>query len=136
MRPDGRRRFPGRALTGSPQRSRMVGLGRHGAGPFGDEDKVMRTDIHPEYRPVVFYDVGADFKVLTRSTVNTKDTIDFEGKEYPCVKLEISSASHPFFTGTEKFIDTAGRVERFQTKFGGNYFDKKKPKKPKHKRRL
>lgn len=95
----------------------------------------MKADIHPEYRPVVFYDVGADFKVLTQSTINTKDTIDFEGQDYPCVKLEISSASHPFFTGTEKFIDTAGRVERFQTKFGGNYFTKQE-KKPKHKRRL
>ncbi|NOX58415.1 MAG: type B 50S ribosomal protein L31 [Planctomycetes bacterium] len=89
----------------------------------------MKTDIHPKYQDVVFWDPGADFKVLTRSTVGSKETIEYEGKTYPVIKLEISSASHPFFTGVEKFVDTAGRVERFQTKYGGNYFDKKTKKK-------
>jgi len=88
----------------------------------------MKKDIHPEYRPDVFYDVAADFKLLTRSAVKTSDTIELDGKEYPVVKLEISSASHPFYTGQQKFVDTMGRVERFQKKFGGDYF-KNKPKK-------
>jgi large subunit ribosomal protein L31 len=91
----------------------------------------MKKDIHPEYREVVFQDAEADYKILTRSTIKTKDKITLDGKEYPLVKLEISSASHPYFTGTEKFVDTAGRVERFQKKFGGAYFDKpEKKKKP------
>jgi large subunit ribosomal protein L31 len=89
----------------------------------------MKKGIHPEYRPVVFYDVGADFKLLTYSTAQTNETTTLEGKEYPMVKLEISSASHPFFTGQQKFVDTQGRVERFQRKFGGEYF--KKPEKKK-----
>jgi large subunit ribosomal protein L31 len=90
----------------------------------------MKKDIHPEYREVVFHDVAADFKVLTRSTVRTNETIEYEGKEYPLVKLEISSASHPFFTGQERFLDAMGRVERFQKKFGGDYFKKPSKKQP------
>ena len=82
----------------------------------------MKKGIHPEYRPVVFQDVGADFKLLTRSTIHTKDTIKMDGVEYPLVKLDISSASHPFYTGQQRFVDTMGRVQRFQTKFGGEYF--------------
>ncbi|MEE9296120.1 MAG: type B 50S ribosomal protein L31 [Phycisphaerae bacterium] len=82
----------------------------------------MKKGIHPEYRPVVFRDVGADFQMLTRSTIKTKDTVTLDGVEYPLVKLDISSASHPFFTGQQKFVDTMGRVQRFQTKFGGEYF--------------
>ncbi len=89
----------------------------------------MKSEIHPEYRPVVFYDVGADFKLLTRSTIKTNETITLDGKEYPCAKVDISSASHPFYTGKQKFVDTAGRVERFQKKFAGNYFQKGKEKK-------
>ncbi len=89
----------------------------------------MKKKIHPEYRDVVFHDVEADYKILTRSTIKTKDTITLDGKEYPLVKLDISSASHPFFTGTEKFLDTTGRVERFQKKFGGDYFSKPQRKK-------
>jgi large subunit ribosomal protein L31 len=86
----------------------------------------MKKDIHPEYRPVVFQDVSADFSFLTRSTVPSKATIKWEdGKEYPLVKVDISSASHPFFTGKQKFVDTAGRVEKFQKKFAGSYFGKK-----------
>ncbi len=86
----------------------------------------MKKDIHPDYRPVVFHDVSADHKFLTRSTVHAKDTIQWEdGNEYPLVKVDISSASHPFFTGKQKFVDAAGRVEKFQRKFSGNYFGKK-----------
>ena len=78
----------------------------------------MKPGIHPEYREVVFHDMSIDFKFITRSTVNTRETIDFEGKQYPLVKLETSSESHPFFTGTQKIIDTAGRVEKFRNKYG------------------
>lgn len=87
----------------------------------------MKKDIHPNYRPVVFQDVSADFKFLTRSTVESKQTIKWEdGKEYPLVRVDISSASHPYYTGKQKFVDAAGRVEKFQKKFAGNYFGKKK----------
>jgi large subunit ribosomal protein L31 len=79
----------------------------------------MRTDIHPEYGYVVFKDPSADFAILTRSTVKSRDTIVWEdGNEYPLVTLDISSASHPFYTGKQKMIDTAGRVERFMRKYG------------------
>ena len=86
----------------------------------------MKDGIHPKYRPVVFQDVSADFAFLTRSTVASKDTIKWEdGNEYPLVRVDISSASHPFFTGKQKFLDTAGRVEKFQRKFTGSYSKKK-----------
>ncbi len=78
----------------------------------------MKKGIHPNYRPVVFQDASADFMVLTRSTIQTNDTIQWEdGNTYPLVKLEISSASHPFFTGKQKLVDTAGRVEKFKKKY-------------------
>lgn len=79
----------------------------------------MKKGIHPNYRPVVFKDTSADYAFLTRSTVDSKETIKWEdGKEYPLVKLEISSASHPFFTGKQKILDSAGRVEKFNRKYG------------------
>ncbi len=79
----------------------------------------MKKGIHPEYRYVVFKDTGSDFAFLTRSTVETKNTIKWEdGNEYPVFEMEISSASHPFFTGKQKLVDTAGRVERFKRKYG------------------
>ena len=79
----------------------------------------MRADIHPNYRPVVFQDLSEGVNFVIRSTVETKDTITLEdGAEYPLVKVEISSASHPFFTGTMKIVDTAGRVERFERRYG------------------
>jgi large subunit ribosomal protein L31 len=79
----------------------------------------MKSSIHPTtYRPVVFSDEVAGFAFLTQSTAQTSDTIKWEdGKEYPLVKMHISSASHPFFTGEEKIIDTEGRVDRFKAKF-------------------
>ena len=79
----------------------------------------MKTDIHPNYRPVVFQDLAADFSILTRSTIRTEDTIEWEdGQTYPLAKVDISSASHPFFTGQMRIVDTAGRVERFERRFG------------------
>lgn len=80
----------------------------------------MKSGIHPEYRPVVFQDSSADnFSFLTRSTIATDQTIEWtDGETYPLYKVEISAASHPFFTGTMKIVDTAGRVERFERRFG------------------
>lgn len=78
----------------------------------------MKKGIHPEYREVVFWDTSSDMKFLTRSTQSTKETIKWEdGKEYPVIKVEVSSASHPFFTGKKLFVDTAGRVEKFKNKY-------------------
>ncbi len=79
----------------------------------------MKPDIHPNYRPVVFQDTSAGSSFLTRSTIATTETITWEdGNEYPLAKVEISSASHPFFTGQMKIVDTAGRVERFERRYG------------------
>ncbi len=78
----------------------------------------MKKDIHPEYREVVFQDSSSDFTFLTRSTMTSKDTIKWEdGNEYPLIKIEVSSASHPFYTGKKLFVDTAGRVEKFNRKY-------------------
>lgn len=79
----------------------------------------MKSDIHPEYRPVVFQDMSVGTSFLTRSTIRTNDTVTWEdGNEYPLAKVEISSESHPFFTGQMKIVDTAGRVERFEKRYG------------------
>ncbi len=79
----------------------------------------MKKGIHPqEYRTVVFKDLSNDVSFMSKSCANTKDTIVWEdGNEYPLIKLEISSASHPFFTGKMKFVDTAGRIDKFNKKF-------------------
>ena len=79
----------------------------------------MKQDIHPNYRPVVFQDLSEGTNFVIRSTVQTDEQITLDdGVEYPLVKVEISSASHPFFTGTMKIVDTAGRVERFERRYG------------------
>ena len=79
----------------------------------------MKPDIHPNYRPVVFHDMSSGTSFITRSTIRTNDTVVWEdGETYPMAKVEISSASHPFFTGTMKIVDTAGRVERFERRYG------------------
>ena len=79
----------------------------------------MKPDIHPNYRPVVFQDISSDFAFLTRSTAESGATISWEdGNEYPLVKVEISSKSHPYYTGQQKIVDTAGRVDRFRRKYG------------------
>lgn len=78
----------------------------------------MKADIHPKYREVVFQDLSSDFAFLTRSTVKTKETIKWEdGNEYPLIKVEVSSASHPFYTGKHKLMDTGGRVDRFKRRY-------------------
>ena len=78
----------------------------------------MKKDIHPEYKEVVFLDTSSDFKFLTKSTMTSKETIKWEdGKEYPLIKVEVSSASHPFYTGKKLFVDTAGRVEKFNKRY-------------------
>lgn len=78
----------------------------------------MKADIHPNYRPVVFQDVTSDFAILTRSTIETKETIKWEdGETYPLVKIEISSSSHPFYTGKQKVVDTGGRIDKFKKRY-------------------
>ena len=78
----------------------------------------MKKDIHPEYKPVVFHDTQSDTMFMTRSTMTSKETIKWEdGKEYPVIKIEVSSASHPFYTGKKIFVDTAGRVEKFNRRY-------------------
>ena len=78
----------------------------------------MKADIHPQYKDVVFQDVTSNFAFLTRSTLSSKETIKWEdGQEYPLLKVEISSASHPFYTGKQKIVDTGGRVDRFRKKY-------------------
>ncbi len=79
----------------------------------------MKADIHPEYREVVFQDIASDFAFLTRSTIRTKETITWEdGNEYPLVKVEVSSKSHPFYTGKQRVLQSGGRVDRFKQKYG------------------
>ncbi len=78
----------------------------------------MKKGIHPDYNEVIFWDTSSDVKFLTRSTLKSKEMAKWtDGKEYPVVKVEVSSASHPFFTGKKMFLDTAGRVEKFQKKY-------------------
>ena len=78
----------------------------------------MKKDIHPEYRPVVIQDTSVGYSFLTRSTIKTERKIKWEdGNEYPLITIEISSASHPFYTGKQKIVDTEGRVEKFLQKY-------------------
>lgn len=78
----------------------------------------MKADIHPKYQPVVFQDASAEFAFLTRSTVTSKETIKWEdGQTYPLVKVEVSSRSHPFYTGKQKVMDTGGRVDKFRRRY-------------------
>ena len=79
----------------------------------------MKKGIHPEnYRPVVVKEMYNGDMFLSRSTCKTSETVEFEGETYPLVKLEISSTSHPFYTGKSKLVDTAGRVDRFMSRYG------------------
>jgi large subunit ribosomal protein L31 len=78
----------------------------------------MKKGIHPEnYRMVAFKDMSNEDVFLTRSTVNTRETLEVDGVEYPLVKLEISRTSHPYYTGKTKMVDTAGRIDKFKTKY-------------------
>jgi large subunit ribosomal protein L31 len=86
----------------------------------------MKSGIHPTYRYVVFQDTSSGDKIITKSTIETDDTITWDdGTEYPLAKVEISAFTHPFYTGQMKIIDTAGRVERFERRYG----DRKNKKK-------
>lgn len=86
----------------------------------------MKSGIHPEnYRPVAFKDMSNGDTFISRSTVNTKETIDIDGVTYPVVKMEISSSSHPFYTGKSKMVDTAGRVDKFMTRYAKRIEGKK-----------
>jgi large subunit ribosomal protein L31 len=80
----------------------------------------MKKNLHPEnYRLVVFKDMSNDFSFITKSAADTKDTVVWEdGNEYPLVKLEISNTSHPFYTGKMKLVDTAGRIDKFRSRYG------------------
>ncbi|MGO2683011.1 MAG: type B 50S ribosomal protein L31 [Microbacterium sp.] len=79
----------------------------------------MKTDIHPVYKDVVFRDLGSGETFLTRSTVTSDKTVELDGVEYPVIDVEISSASHPFYTGKQRIMDSAGRVEKFNQRFKG-----------------
>lgn len=79
----------------------------------------MQADIHPEYHPVVFMDSATGFKFLSGSTANSKESVEWEdGNTYPLIRVEISSDSHPFYTGKQKFTQADGRVDRFNKKYG------------------
>ncbi|WP_395639996.1 type B 50S ribosomal protein L31 [Pseudolysinimonas sp.] len=79
----------------------------------------MKSEIHPEYAPVVFRDLASGATFLTRSTVTSDKTIDLDGETYPVIEVEISSESHPFYTGKQRIMDSAGRVEKFNQRFKG-----------------
>jgi large subunit ribosomal protein L31 len=78
----------------------------------------MKADIHPKYNEVIFVDLSCDFSFLTRSTMTSKEKMKWtDGKEYPVVKFETSSQSHPFYTGKHKVVDTGGRIDKFKKRF-------------------
>ena len=87
----------------------------------------MKKGIHPEnYRPVVFKDMSNEEIFISRYTINAKETIEIDGVTYPLVKLEITSSSHPFYTGKQKLVDTAGRVDKFMSRYQKHMQNKKK----------
>jgi len=77
----------------------------------------MKTDIHPDYQAIVFRDLASGETFLTRSTLTSDKTVELDGVTYPVVDVEISSASHPFYTGKQRIMDSAGRVEKFNTRY-------------------
>ena len=87
----------------------------------------MKKDIHPDYHAVVFQDAGTGHKFLTRSTVTSDRTVEWEdGNEYPLIVVDVTSESHPFWTGAQRLMDTAGRVEKFQRRYGNRIRRQKK----------
>jgi len=89
----------------------------------------MKKDLHPErYRLVAFKDMSNDTVFITKSTANTKETIEVDGVEYPLFKLEISNTSHPFYTGKIKLVDTAGRVDKFRNRYQKHLDQRNQPK--------
>lgn len=82
------------------------------------KNRIMKKEIHPEYKEVVFQDLQTDFKFMTKSTMTSSETVKWEdGNEYPLIKLEVTADSHPFYTGKKIFVDTAGRVEKFNKRY-------------------
>ena len=96
---------------------RTVCAGETETHPTTYKEVLMKTDIHPDYQAVVFRDLGSGETFLTRSTVTSDKTIELDGVEYPVIDVEISSASHPFYTGKQRIMDSAGRVEKFNQRF-------------------
>jgi len=89
----------------------------------------MKQDIHPDYHNVVFLDTSTGTKFLTRSTMTSKETVEWDdGNEYPLVKVDISSASHPYYTGKMKYVDSGGRVEKFRKKYNWDKLKQQKTK--------
>lgn len=89
------------------------------ANPAGKKEESMKEKLHPVMRDVIFKDVSCDYAFLSQSTLNSQETIKWEdGKTYPLIKVEISSQSHPFFTGKQRVMDTEGRIDRFKKKYG------------------
>ncbi len=94
-------------------------IGKEDFYSHNNNNKKMKKGIHPDnYRPVVFKDMSNGDMFLTKSTCKTSETVEFEGETYPMVKIEISNTSHPFYTGKNKLVDTAGRVDRFMSRYG------------------
>jgi large subunit ribosomal protein L31 len=83
-------------------------------------EPAMKPDIHPSYKPVVFQDLSSDFSFLTKSTMSSDETVKWtDGNEYPLIKVDISSHSHPFYTGKQKTLDVGGRVDKFRRRYAG-----------------
>jgi len=85
----------------------------------------MKQGIHPAYHPVVFVDTGANWEFVTRSTMTSRETREIDGVKHYVIRLDVSSASHPFFTGKQRFVDAAGRIDKFRSKYGKNYGGRK-----------
>jgi len=86
----------------------------------------MKQGIHPDYHPVIFVDTGADYEFVSRSTMTSKETREIDGVKHYVIRLDISSASHPFYTGKQRFVDTAGRIDKFRSKYGDRYVPRTK----------
>lgn len=86
----------------------------------------MKQGIHPDYHPVIFVDTGAEYEFVSRSTMTSRETREIDGVKHFVIRLDISSASHPFYTGKQRFVDTAGRIDKFRSKYGDRYVPKKK----------
>ena len=86
----------------------------------------MKKDIHPAYHPVVFVDTGASTEFVTRSTMKSKEVRKIDGVDHYVIRIDVSSASHPFYTGKQRFVDAAGRIDKFRTKYGTSYAAKGK----------
>ena len=86
----------------------------------------MKEGIHPDYHPVVFLDAGAGFEFVSRSTMKSKEVRKIDGVDHFVIRLDVSSASHPFYTGKQRFVDAAGRIDKFRTKYGTSYTAKGK----------